>query len=95
MSWSEAIIAVHTSVTDQVSHAARLKSERYFVWQEDGGNDDGSENRHSERAVTGTTDLFTPLEFDPWVRAFEAALDAAPSVGHGTKTACSMRRRPG
>ena len=91
MSWSEAIIAVHTSVTDQVSHAARLKSERYFVWQEDGGNDDGSENRHSERAVTaddthtekavtGTTDLFTKQEFDPWKEELEAAFDASPYI---------------
>lgn len=95
MSWSEAIIAVHTSVTDQVSHAARLKSERYFVWQEDGGNDDGSENRHSERAVTGTTDLFTPLEFDPWVRAFEAALDAAPSVGAWYKNSVQYEEETG
>ena len=39
MSWQETIIAAHTAVTDAVSHARRLQSDRYFVWQEDGSND--------------------------------------------------------
>lgn len=76
MTWNEKIIAAHTAVTDQVSHLVRLSSERYFVWQEDGRNDLMADNIHAETAVTGTTDLFTKQEFDPWAEAFEAALEA-------------------
>lgn len=76
MTWYEQIIAAHTAVTDQVSHINRLSSERYFVWQEDGRNDLGANNRHAERAVTGSTDLFTKLEFDHWAEAFERSMDA-------------------
>lgn len=66
MRWYERIIAAHTAVTDQVSHLERMKSERYFVWQEDGANDLSADGGHAEKAVTGFTDLFTCLEFDPW-----------------------------
>ena len=65
--WYERVIAAHRAVTDAVSHAVRLKSDRYFVWQEDGGHDLPGDNGHGETAVTGTTDLFTKSEFDPWV----------------------------
>ena len=37
--WYDNIIAAHTAVTDAVSHFERLKSDRYFVWQEDGAGD--------------------------------------------------------
>lgn len=67
MSWYERIIKAHRTVTDAVSHRKRLKSERYFVWQEDGANDLETDDAHGEQAVTGTTDLFTKQEFDPWV----------------------------
>lgn len=76
MRWYEAIVAAHRAVTDQVSHRKRLKSERYFVWQEDGANDLEANNVHAEKAVTGSTDLFTKLEFDPWADALEAAFSA-------------------
>lgn len=76
MTWNEKIIAAHTAVTDQVSHMVRLSSEQYFVWQEDGRNDLIADGVHVETAVTGTTDLFTKQEFDPWAEAFEAALEA-------------------
>lgn len=66
MKWSDCIIAAHAAVTDQVSHGGRLKSKRYFVWQEDRPNDFEADGKHLERAVTGSTDLFTNLEFDPW-----------------------------
>ena len=69
MTWYERIIAAHRAVTDAVSHAARVKSERYFVWQEDGSNDLAGDNGHGERAVTGTTDLYTKQELDPWADA--------------------------
>ena len=78
--WTEKIIACHRAVTDQVSHRKRMKSSRYFVWQEEGADDLNADDRHAERAVTGTTDLFTRQEFDPWATAFEAALDATEGV---------------
>lgn len=81
MSWYNDLIAVHRKVTDAVSHAARLKSDRYFVWQEDGANDDTADDRHAEKAHTGTTDLYTKNEFDPWKDAFETALDEAACIG--------------
>ncbi len=74
MKWYERIIAAHTSVTDAVSHYERMKSERYFVWQEDGAGDDvEAESRHAEKVTTGTTDLFTKTEFDPWAEDIERA----------------------
>lgn len=76
MKWYERIIACHTAVTDAVSHCARMKSDRYFVWQEDSRNDLVLGDRHAEKAVEGTTDLYTKQEFDPWADEFEAALDA-------------------
>lgn len=74
MTWYEKIIAAHTRVTTDVSHSRRLKSDRYFVWQEEGQNDLSASNGHTEKSVTGTTDLFTKLEFDPWKAEFELAL---------------------
>ena len=62
MSWYETIIAAHTAVTDQVSHLERMRSERYFVWQEDGRNDLEADGEHVETAVTGSTDLYTRQE---------------------------------
>ena len=75
MKWYERIIAAHRAVTDAVSHGGRMKSERYFVWQEDGADDLVADDRHIEKAVTGTSDLFTKQEFDPWREQFEAALE--------------------
>lgn len=78
--WYERIVAAHTAVTDQVSHAKRLDSDRYFVWQEEGSDDLVLNGRHAERGQTGTTDLYTKLEFDPWKAQFERALDAAEGI---------------
>lgn len=80
MTWYEKIIKAHTAVTDQVSHGGRLKSDRYFVWQEEGSDDLIADNVHAEKAVSGSTDLFTKREFDPWKDAFEAAMDAVPGL---------------
>ena len=77
MSWQQRIIDAHTAVTNAVSHGQRMQSDRYFVWQEDGANDLAADDGHAERAVTGTTDLFTKQEFDPWGEALEASFDAA------------------
>ena len=76
MIWYEKIISAHTRVTAAVSHSERLKSSRYFVWQEDGTNDLIADGRHAERAVTGTTDLFTKKEFDPWAEQIEQSFEA-------------------
>lgn len=75
MSWQATIKAAHLSVTDAVSHYRRLKSDRYFVWAEDGTNDLESDDLHTERAITGTTDLYTKIENDPWREAIETAFE--------------------
>lgn len=76
MTWYQRIIAAHTAVTSAVSHGEFMKSDRYFVWQEDGADDFEAGNRHTEKAVTGTTDLFSKTEFDGWKDDFETALNA-------------------
>lgn len=75
MSWYERIIAAHTAVTEAVSHGKRLKSERYFVWQEESRNDLEANNRHVEKAQRGRTNLYTKIEFDPWKEDFERSLN--------------------
>ena len=80
MSWVDTVIAAHTAVTDAVSHGQRLSSERYFVWQEEGGEDFTANGRHAEKAMRGTTDLFSKLELDPWAAAIEASLNASGMV---------------
>ncbi len=75
MEWYKKIIAVHRAVTDSVSHSERLKSDRYFVWQEESSADFIADGIHAEKAITGTTDLFTKTEFDPWKEEFEKALN--------------------
>lgn len=76
MSWVDRIIRAHQAVTDRVSHGKRLKSERYFVWQEDGRHDLEANGAHAEGAVTGVTDLFTKIELDPWADALGKALSS-------------------
>ena len=80
MKWYERIIAAHTAVTNSVSHGGRLKSDRYFVWQEDGADDLIVDGIHAEKAVSGSTDLFTKQEFDPWREEFESALDQSEGI---------------
>lgn len=77
MSWVKKIIDAHLAVTDQVSRYRRLKSDRYFVWAEDSTNDLIADDGHIERAVIGTTDLYTKIEDDPWANDLEAAFKAA------------------
>lgn len=80
MNWYEHIIWAHLQVTDNVRHAEYMESDRYFVWAEDGRNDLKANDRHTEKAVTGTTDLFTTQEFDPWIEELEAAFDESPYI---------------
>lgn len=77
MTWYERVIAAHTAVTKRVSHGQRMRADRYFVWQETGANDLTVDNIHAERRMTGTTDLFTKKEFDPWAAALEKQFDAS------------------
>jgi hypothetical protein len=80
MSWNEHIISAHLAVTNDVRHSEYMQLERYFVWQEDGANDLMAGDIHAEKAVTGTTDLFTKQEFDPWKDEIEVAFDASPYI---------------
>lgn len=80
MSWNDHIISAHLAVTEKVYHSEADKSDRYFVWQEDGANDLLAGGIHVEKAVTGTTDLFTKNEFDEWKEQLEAAFDASPYI---------------
>lgn len=73
--WFDDVIAVHTNVTENVSHIARLKSNRYFVWEEDVREDLLADGKHCEQAREIVTDLFTKEEFDSWVAEFEASLE--------------------
>lgn len=85
--WAQTVIAAHTSVAGaNVSHAGRMKSSRYFVWQEDEDNELRGDNGCDETAVTGYTDLFTKREFDPWAYAIGDAFDAAGMSWHKTGT---------
>ena len=64
--WAQRIIAAHLAVTDAVSHC--------------GADDFEADGVHAEKAVTGSTDLFTKQEFDPWRDELEAAFDATEIV---------------
>lgn len=75
MDWYEKIVEAHLAVTDRVSHNRRIKSSRYFVWQEEGAKDFEGDGRHLERAMRGSTDLFTKQERDPWSEKLEHEFD--------------------
>lgn len=77
MKWQDRVVAAHTAVTDQVSRYRRMKSDRYFVWQEDNGEILYAEGGQGERVIRGTTDLFTRIPDDPWIEELEASLTAA------------------
>lgn len=80
MTWYERLTAALTSVTTSVSHGSRLRSDRYVVWQEDGSRSLPADNRHTTGVVTGSLDLYTKLEFDPWWDQFKTALDDAEGI---------------
>lgn len=52
----------------------------YVVWMEDGAQDFEADNRHAERAYTGTADLYTLDEGDPLMDSIPSALDVAGLV---------------
>lgn len=75
--WATRIISAHLGVTDSVSHNERMKSDRYFVWQEEGERRLICDGKTCLRVVCGSTDLFTRQEFDPWKAEFEGQMTAA------------------
>lgn len=75
-SWKSTILSAHKDVADDVFHIeSHGMPDRYFVWQEDGSNDLLASGKHAEKAVTGSTDLFTRYEFDSWKEAIEESFD--------------------
>ena len=76
MRWYDKLIAAHREVTDAVSHGARMQSEQYFVWQEDGLLGLAANNRFLDGAVSGSTDLFTKTELDPWAEQLGEAMSS-------------------
>ena len=45
----------------------------FLVWAEDGGNQYYSDNQVSEQAITGSTDYFTKMEYDPVIDDIQKA----------------------
>lgn len=86
--WAQAIINAHARVAglENVSHAARMQSTRYFVWQEEDEDDLCADNVHAESAVHGYTDLFTKTEFDPWARLLGPSFDQDGIIWEKTGT---------
>ena len=80
--WVQTIIDVHTSVAGKnVSHNERLKSDRYMVWQELQVDESiVTDNHHECELMSGSTHLFTKLEFDPWADKLESAFDASEDI---------------
>lgn len=77
--WAKKLLDAIFAVAGEgnVSHAGRMQSTRYFVWDEDGGEDYIADNRHVEPAVRGYLDLFTEIELDHWAMEVGPALDEA------------------
>ncbi|MBQ0166103.1 MAG: hypothetical protein KBT02_03210 [Treponema sp.] len=53
----------------------KLKSDRYFVWEEDDHDDLIADNVHVDSAVRGYTELFTKTEFDTYVDQLGESFD--------------------
>lgn len=76
--------SVGASETPSVFHyqrPARESLKRYVVWAEDG--ESGSfmvNNRKAEQQISGSIDLYTDREFDPWADRIQEALDALENV---------------
>lgn len=75
----EALKTALLTVTDKVYHfiAPPNTAPAYIVWAEDGANDLVANNRHIEKVWTGSVDLYTDKESDPFVTAIPVALENA------------------
>ena len=73
----ERLRAALAALTDRVYHyvAAPNSTPPYIVWAEDGDNDLPGDDRHAERAITGTVDLYTKTEGDTLREAIPGALE--------------------
>lgn len=64
------------TVTDNVGHyEAFKKTDRYIVWAEDGGYSGHGDNKSTTRIMTGTIDLFTKMDNDPFFESIQSAID--------------------
>lgn len=72
------------TVTKNVHHYEKTGSEeRYIVWQEDGeSNSLYVDDEHAITVYSGTIDLFTKQEYDPWISEIQKALDNAEIACH-------------
>lgn len=86
--WAEKLLTALSSVAgaENVSHAARMQSSRYLIWEEEQGEDWHGDNRHGERAVRGYLNLYTDVELDQWAEDLGAALDDAGILWEWTGT---------
>ena len=85
--WAKKLLdAIQSVAGTSVSHAGRMKSDRYFVWEEDDRDDLTADNRHAETAVTGYLDLYTIYEFDRWVDEIGTAFNDAGILWEMTGT---------
>lgn len=66
-------------VTKDVHHFEKTGSEeRYIVWQEGSEGDSlHADDKHEIMVISGTIDLFTKQEYDPWVQEITRALEDA------------------
>lgn len=54
---------------------------RYVVWAEEGEETSfGANNRKEELKLTGSIDVYTPIEFDPLIDALEIAFSQSERV---------------
>lgn len=67
------------TVTKDVHHFEKTGSEeRYIVWQEGiEGDSLHADDKHEIMVISGTIDLFTKQEYDPWVQEITRALEDA------------------
>lgn len=77
MSWQDRIIDAHKFLTSVIVYhyeALKVPGTKWFVWQEERGEDLIAEGAHAERVIRGTTDFYTKTEDDPWTGLFEQSL---------------------
>lgn len=72
------------TVTKDVYHYEKTSiEERYIVWQEDSEGDSlHADDKHEITVFSGTIDLYTKLEYDPWIQEIQKALDNAEIACH-------------
>lgn len=75
--------ALLTITEDSYHLEAENKGNRYIVWQEDSeGESLHADDKHEIMVISGTIDLYTKLEYDPWIQEIQKALDNAEIACH-------------